>query len=254
MTMPRTTYLIFFTPRSGSYLLCEALTSSRLAGFPGEYFGRDQSERLGKLWQVSSQAAYIERLFRERATGNGVFGAKVTWRHFGYFIARSRGIGHCRDLLPAAVTSALLPNLHYVWLTRQDKLRQAISYAKALQTDVWSGTGPAGRERPVAQYDSESIRALLRRTREDEARIASYFSENNIEPLVVVYEEFTSRYQETCAEILNYLQVDGAERLQLQSPRLVKQADAQTEEWVHRYHEEELRADAAHRDGCLEGQ
>ena len=31
---PRATYLIFATPRSGSYLLCEALMKTGLAGQP----------------------------------------------------------------------------------------------------------------------------------------------------------------------------------------------------------------------------
>lgn len=243
--IPQTAYLIFFTPRSGSYLLCEALIASRLAGFPGEYFGRDQGERLGNLWGVSSQAGYLERLFSERTTTNGVFGAKVTWRHFGSFIARSRDIEHCRDMPPAALASALLPNLHYVWLTRRDKLRQAISYSKALQTGVWSLTGPTAADRTQAQYDQNSIKALLQRTREDEVQIQKYFSENHIQPFMIVYEEFVSRYQETCVGILKYLRVEGAEGLQLESSRFVKQADMQTEEWVQRYQEEELRDDRA---------
>jgi LPS sulfotransferase NodH len=237
-TVPQTTYLIFFTPRSGSYLLCEALTTSGLAGFPAEYFGANQADRLAKSWQITGQADYLGMLFRHRSTANGVFGAKVTWRHFGVFVDRSRDIEHCRALAPAALASALLPNLRYVWLTRRDKLRQAISYSRALQTGVWNVTRPDVAERPVPQYDRGSITTLLQATRDDEEQIREYFSANGIKPLTIIYEEFVYCYEATCRDVLQYLGEQAADDFRLPSPALTRQRDAQTEEWVQRYEED----------------
>jgi len=237
----RTTYLIFFTPRSGSYLLCEALTASGLAGFPGEHFSPSQMDRLAKRWGVSRPADYLEMLFRHLTTANGVFGAKVTWRHFGAFVAKARDIGPCRDLPPAALASTQLPNLRYVWLTRRDKLRQAISFSKALQTGVWSATGPAMADGPDPQYDPGSITALLQRIEDDEIRTRKYFSDNAIEPLTVVYEDFVARYEATCSDILKYLGVEPPEGFRLAVPTLTRQRDSQTEEWTRRYEDEILR-------------
>jgi LPS sulfotransferase NodH len=241
-TVPQTTYLIFFTPRSGSYLLCEALTTSGLAGFPAEYFGANQADRLAKSWGVTGQSDYLGTLFRRRSTANGVFGVKVTWRHFGVFVDRSRDIEHCRALPPAVLASALLPNLRYVWLTRRDKLRQAISYSRALQTGVWNVTGPDVVERPAPQYDRASITKLLHATRDDEARIREYLSANGIKPLTIVYEEFVSRYDATCRDVLQYVGVQPANDVLMPSPALTQQRDALTEEWVQRY-EEDMRGD-----------
>jgi trehalose 2-sulfotransferase len=237
-SFPRTTYLIFFTPRSGSYLLCEALTASGLAGFPAEYFGPGQADRLGESWGVTRQADYLHMLFRHRTSANGVFGAKVTWRHFRGFVARSRAIEQCTALPPALVASTLLPNLRYVWLTRRDKLRQAISYSKAMQTGVWSVTGSPTADGSAPQYDRALITELLQRIREDEMRTQKYFSVNRIDPLVVVYEEFVSRYESTCGDILKYLGLQPPPELQLAGPTLTKQRDAQTEDWVRRYQQE----------------
>jgi LPS sulfotransferase NodH len=239
-TLPHTTYLIFFTPRSGSYLLCEALTTSGLAGFPAEYFGANQADRLGKSWHVTGQADYLATLFRHRSTANGVFGAKVTWRHFGVFVDRSRDIEHCRALQPAVLASALLPNLRYVWLTRRDKLRQAISYSKALQTGVWNANGPDVADRPALQYDRASITTVLQATRNDEVQTREYFSANDINPLTIVYEEFVSRYEGTCRDVLQYLGVQPADEFRLPSPTLTQQRDVLTEEWVQRYEEDML--------------
>jgi trehalose 2-sulfotransferase len=238
---PRTTYLIFFTPRSGSYLLCEALTTSGLAGFPGEYFSATQMDHLAKRWGISRQSDYLEALFRNRTTANGVFGAKVTWRHFGAFVAKSRDIERCRALPPAVLASTLLPGLRYVWLTRRDKLRQAISFSKALQSGVWSVTGPAIADRHDPQYDPGSITSLLQRINDDEMRTRTYFSDNGIEPFTVVYEDFVSRYEPTCSELLKYLGVEPPEEFRLPIPTLTKQRDSHTEEWMRRYEEEVLR-------------
>jgi LPS sulfotransferase NodH len=131
----------------------------------------------------------------------------------------------------------LLPNLRYVWLTRRDKLRQAISFSKALQTNVWALTGPRTADRPHPQYDADSITALLQRIRDDEMRIRKYFSVSGIEPFTVVYEEFDSRYDATCSDILEYLGVEAPKDLRLAKPRFAKQRDSQTEEWVRRYEE-----------------
>jgi LPS sulfotransferase NodH len=241
LSCPHTAYLIFFTPRSGSYLLCEALKGSGLAGFPGEYLSTFQMDRLCEQWGVSRRSEYLEMLFRNRTTANGVFGAKATWRQFSAFVAKTCEIEPCRALPPAVVASALLPNLRYVWLTRRDKLRQAISFSKAYQTGVWSELGPKVADRPVPQYDAGSITALLQRIEDDEMRTRRYLSANGIEPFTVVYEELVGRYDATCTNVLEYLGVEAPKDLRLPRPRLAKQGDSQTEAWVRRYEREKLR-------------
>jgi len=240
-SFPHTAYLIFFTPRSGSYLLCEALATSGLAGFPAEYFSSPQIDRLGNSWEIGRQADYLQTLFRHRTTPNGVFGAKVTWRHFGAFIAMNRDTGDCRELSAAQLASALLPNLRYIWLTRRDKIRQAISYSRALQTGIWAEMGQTVAGGPDPQYDSGSITSLLHGIEEDEMRIRRFFCASDIEPFSVVYEDLVCRYDATCGDILEYLGVEPPKNLRLGKPRLAKQIDSRTEEWVRRYQLEQLR-------------
>src|SRR5690242_13142347 len=64
------------TPRSGSYLLSQALESTGCLGRPNEYFrgtdddGRWWSERLG----VARPADYVDKVVAQGSTANGVFG------------------------------------------------------------------------------------------------------------------------------------------------------------------------------------
>ena len=76
---------------------------------------------------------------RERATTpNGVFGAKIMWPYMAGLvdglstIPRHQGTVAPNDLLAQA-----FPGLRYVWLRRMDKVRQAVSLWRAIQTWHW---------------------------------------------------------------------------------------------------------------------
>src|SRR4051794_6151624 len=106
-------YLVCATPRSGSTLLCRALTQTGIAGRPEEYFearrdtghppaprdyfsGADRIDLdalLGREHPVPPAPAYsslegiedyqdhIARTLDGGTTPNGVFGAKIMWGH-----------------------------------------------------------------------------------------------------------------------------------------------------------------------------
>ena len=42
-----------------------------------------------------------------------------------------------RDISPPEVLAELFPNLRYIWMMRRDKVRQAVSLSRGLQTLVW---------------------------------------------------------------------------------------------------------------------
>src|SRR5947209_4516160 len=163
-------YLICATPRSGSTLLCEALINTGIAGQPEEYFealketGRPRRpkdyfrnlahpERILELlgdysriddepvrWSpsdVSTYADYLARVMEEGTTANGVFGAKVMRGYFDDFISHLRQIPEYSEMTVPDLLSTIFPNLHYIYVTRLDKVRQAVSLWKAIQTWTW---------------------------------------------------------------------------------------------------------------------
>ena len=56
---PHISYLICATNRSGSFLLCEALKNTGVAGQPEEYFWRNDEPFWKERWGVSSYADYV---------------------------------------------------------------------------------------------------------------------------------------------------------------------------------------------------
>jgi LPS sulfotransferase NodH len=63
------------------------------------------------------------------------------------------------------------------------------------------------------------------------------FATVGLKPFEVVYEDFVESYESTVLTVLRYLELPVAAGQQVAPPRLQKQADLVTEEWVRRYQE-----------------
>jgi LPS sulfotransferase NodH len=70
-----------------------------------------------------------------------------------------------------------------------------------------------------------------------EAGIQEFFSEGNIVPLTIVYEDFIQEYEKTVRMVLEFLELDTV-NIKIPSPSLARTADDISEEWVQRFREE----------------
>ena len=77
-------YLIFATPRSGSYLLCEHLTATGRAGHPDEYLSRRWRTHAADrgIDPLADVHGYLRLVVDDFAGANSVFGLKLMWQHF----------------------------------------------------------------------------------------------------------------------------------------------------------------------------
>jgi trehalose 2-sulfotransferase len=276
---PHSSYLICATPRSGSTLLCEALTNTGIAGYPKEYFEalketglprrpREYFETLDNMeivellgeysqldeesfhpafWNGTSFASYLVRVLEEGTTPNGVFGAKVMWGYFDDFIINLRQIPGYRDMPVSGLLATAFPNLQYIWVTRADKVRQAISLWKAIQTWTWKmeeSVVPAGRSSPSAHklvFHFGAIDHLVQQLEAHEASWQQYFNMCGVKPLTIMYEELSAAYEVTSLKVLQYLKIPIPENLVLSEQRMKKQSDALSEEWVQQYYDLKLK-------------
>lgn len=237
---PHTSYLISGTNRTGSFLLCEALLNTGLAGHPvGETFSASNEPQNYKRWNVTNYRDYFHSALQQGTTENGVFGAKMMIDYFPDFVEKMRQLEEYGDenLQSYEVMDRVFPNLHYIWITRRDKVRQAVSYLRALQTRIWgwnqSDSAPTPERDP--EYSYEKIDLLLQQYVIYEATWQDYFREANITPFVVVYEDLCLKYEETAIQILEYLNVPVPPDLQFGPRRMAQQADHITEEWVEKF-------------------
>ena len=237
MMRPHTSYIVCGTPRCGSSLLCEALKNTGIAGRPEEYFWQGDEPFWSKRWGVSTYADYLDKALEEGTTPNGVFGAKVMWGYFDDFVSRLRQIPGYGGLAVPNLMQTVFPNLHYIWVTRRDKVRQAVSFWKAVQTNIWAWSTdepPVPAKEPT--FDFEAIDYLVQEIVTHEAAWQQYFSECGVTPFTVIYEDLVLAYEEAALQVLQYLNIPIPENLVFAERRLKKQADTLSEEWVQRYY------------------
>lgn len=169
-------YIVASSYRSGSNYFCWELWRTGVLGAPVEFLNPyDALPVLMNRFKASSPADYITKLIQRRSSKNGVFGLKTHSHHFEVFLKQY-----------PQLLEALAP-VTFIHINRRNKLAQAVSMAKALQTDFW--TSRIESERPPVQYDRELIAKCLEEVEQQELKWPRWFEAHNIEPFRVVYED-----------------------------------------------------------------
>ena len=235
MEHPTISYMICATPRSGSTLLCEALRNTNLAGNPDEYFGPMHIKRWTEKWHTSSEKNYLEKVIAHGMGENGVWGIKVMRLYWQNVISHLQSATNTAEMPETELLNAYFPDLRYIWITRRDKVRQAISWMKFVQGAAWYWEDDEPQELKGLEFKPDIIREFISQTAIHETAWLGFFRESDVQPYIVVYEDFVNAYEETAKGILKYLGISYPEKLIFGQRRIKKQADALTDEWVHRY-------------------
>ena len=210
-------YAICTQPRSGSNLLCQYLSSTGRLGHPLEYFNGPGRRALGLPDFPDSPTAQIKEILRIGATDD-IYAVKVFASHFESF---------CREVR----WTEMLPNMRFVYLTRDDVLGQAISWARALQTSQYRSTQQTGA---LAIYNAELIQTQLRNVLHQRFQWESYFARTGLSPLRIVYECFLNDPIGHVAKIASLMSVNDVVT-DMKKIDLAMQRDATSDEWRRRF-------------------
>ena len=236
---PKLSYTIWFSQRTGSTLLCRALQSTGIAGKPSEWLS---TANLLDKYRLDCYTQLQQRLWQLGSTSNGVFGVKTgaCEPYFSKIINIFKRFPNCNPRSNRIeIWDNAFPNSKHIYLTRRNKVRLAVSWWKAIQTQEWhrkQGQQPI----PVDlkdKYSYDAIAHLFAECSMREAAIQEFFSEGSIVPLTIVYEDFVLNYEATIESIIEYLELPSA-NISLASPPLQQLADDVSEEWVHRFRKE----------------
>jgi LPS sulfotransferase NodH len=261
-------YLVCSTQRSGSTLLCELLKGTEVAGVPDEYFETlrasslprqprqyfessgvaDIAERLatlmpGRREQPGEFEGWFKYVLQRGTSRNGVFGAKMMWNYFDDFRDRVRELPGLEDLPLTEALDAIFPSLRIIFVRRRDKVAQAVSLWKAIQTEQWRAEArvDSGESERPAEYDYRALGHLVHELHRWDARWEDWFHATGREPIRVIYEEFIHTRAATVGRVLDALGVDPPQREGEKGP-MRRQADDLSRDWVARFRED----DAAH--------
>lgn len=245
MSKPVTSYLMCATPRTGTHLLCFALADLGIAGRPEEYL-IDFEHPTWTFWEngpvarangARTRDEFLDVVKRVGASDNGVLGVKVMFEHLHKIVSNFQEMPQYAGLDRASIFHAAFPNLHVIDVKRRDRLRQAISYVRLVQTGVFVVTNdwqPESAGEPV--YDFEMINAVIARIEDGERGWAEFYNELGLKPYEIVYEDLltTEGMNRTLRGVVRHLGIEP----NFDTPpaqRSIVQADALTEEWVARY-------------------
>ena len=118
-------------------------------------------------------------------------------------------------------------------------MAQAVSYTKAVQQDLWTHGGNAGNDRELV-YDFEQIKQFHGRIERENGRWKKFFEQQNVEPLVMIYEEFSKNLRESVKQVLEFLGIESPDEFSVEPITLVKQADEVSRKWCERFRKESL--------------
>jgi len=244
--LPVRSYLICATPRTGSYLLCDALSACGIAGRPTEYLSVGYQRHWSDKWGLRDLPSYLRRVVETTTSSSGVFGAKTHPWQFDHFVRQLSGRAPVRYADRPQILARWFPDLHYVWLKRRNKLRQAISYAKSLQTNVWwdadAPPAPYDEPRPEAlRFDFELISQSVARLVEEEDMWRRYFRAIGVSPLVIYYEDLVVDPLGALRSVIHTLELELPSDYAMPEPRFRRQADGITERWERMYRAELTR-------------
>ena len=156
---------------------------------------------------------------------------------FDATIAGLRELPGFSELPAYEIFARVFPNLHYVWMLRRDKLRQAVSWVKAGQTGCYAGRHrSAWRKQP--EYSYEEIDSCLSYIHDCEKGWEEFFRSADVVPLKVFYEDLVDGYQETALRVLRYAGVTIPDSIDWGERVMERQSDEINEEWVRRYRSE----------------
>ena len=201
-TAQERSYVVCSTPRAGSWLLCGLLASTGIAGRPHEWFYADAEAANRRAWAVSSFADYVDRVREAGTTPNGVFGMKVMGGYRDGLLARLRELGDAPTDL--ALLERHFARPRFVWLRREDTAAQAASWSTAIQTGRWHHWD---RGDPAAspRHDRAQIDALTRELADADAAWAAWFAANEVEPLVLRFEDLIADTIGRARDVLTFL-------------------------------------------------
>jgi len=251
---PTATYIICTNPRSGSWLLSDGLASTSLAGNPREWFNPLVEQKRRAQWRMThstdlTNAEYLNQVRALGTTSNGICGIKLHYYQFDELLTKLTAGKTLRGLPTVDLVTAAFPNIKYIWLTRHDKARQAISYQLACTTGKWWLIDGAERNNGEDKVDEPNfdpyVLARLEHTlMENDLKWQAYFRDNGIIPLTISYEDLASDYSGTIVRILEWLGVRGADATTIRPSRFKTQSSTLNEDWLTRY--KAFKADAGH--------
>ena len=189
---PRLSYVIYFTPRSGSSRVTEILSQTRRLGMASEAFNPNFIPNIAQTVQAKNLEEYLDFGPRWMSRVDGVFSFEITAHQLGAVFPETQAFFDLFATLPC------------FWLIREDIVAQAVSLAKMVTTNV-AHTSAATQADIAASdqkftYSRSVIKRWLNHILVAEENTEAHFRTQGIQPCRLSYEQLTGKAPE---EVVN---------------------------------------------------
>src|SRR5438876_7003486 len=158
------------------------------------------------------------------------------WSYFERMLLMLQEIPAYKNLNGGQLLAAVFRNPKYIWMRRRNHVEQAVSWAMACQTGIWSQkVEKKSQGRAIPKFDFKVIDEWCNRIAAHDDGWANYFRENQIEPLILFYEDVVASHHAVAKRVLEFLGVPFARNLRIARPPIEKQATQLSEEWAITY-------------------
>ena len=232
------------------HFACGLLAATGVAGKPESYF---HVPSLARWMETHSLAwddygsdrqrlqAVFDTAIQKGTAGTGVFGLRLQRDSFDYFMSQLAELHPDPRTDVDRIEAAFGPTL-FIYLTRANKLKQAISRVKAEKTGLWHKTADGQELERLSEpreptYDPAAInRHISNLTALDDAW-RNWFASTGITPHEVSYDDLSCNPGDTLAGILEALGLDKslARTVDIPTERL---SDEVSRSWTARYRRE----------------
>lgn len=219
--------LVAFTPRTGSTVLANSLGRTGRCGVPHEYLNpihlADFRRRLGPM----STPALWNWFRRHRTTDNGVFCFKAAPEQIQLELV-ARGIRPRSLMVPVRA----------VWVRRRDKVRQAVSYARAVQTQQWNAKAV---EQHAPVYNYGLLERCFRFVLVQEGLWPVLFRELGVSPLTVWYRQILEHHEATVRGLVGGLGLGDPMQASVGAPSSKRVPSPEAQEWCGQFRQEAMQ-------------
>ena len=209
---PLRTYIVCSTGRTGSSLLTSTLVSLGCCGRPIEYFHQKRLREQGIFDDPNRLPDYVSHLLINESKPNGVFGTKMHWEQFEVFINLAQKSLEFQNQNDLNIIHTLFPNPIFIFIRRRNTVKQAISRAIAMQTNIWG----IKRNHDKPQHRGKLIFNPLQiykhkkniENANDEWR--NFFERHSLDFIEIIYEELIDSFEKTIKEVVAFIGINSS--------------------------------------------
>ena len=225
---PSKRYMIATTARSGSTFLCSRMAEYGTLGYPNEFLNESYIAEFDRLFPEPNLSDFGNFILSSFTSPNGVFGFKADFWRFRQAMELGflKSLYHPLDLV--------------IFLKRDDFVRQAVSLALAVETNIWHGQNlPSSyvqeRQKSV-EYNPAKIKNHARNILNQEFYWRAYILNSGVDLFEITYESMSNSIDDIIKMLSEKMSIEF--KVLNSNPIIEKSTSDTGSIWIEKFHEE----------------